>query len=198
MHWRAVEPVLCTACYKALPWWNKELVVAPVMPAAIDSFTAPFLYDGPVREVILGLKFSGGVRFAPLLAGWMADAVGVVPANALIVPVPSHASRLRWRGFSHTAVLARTLARRLGCEVSLGGLTRLTKTDGQVHKTRKQRLALRGVDFAADARVFEGRHVMLLDDIVTTGGTVRACAIALKRAGAVRVDVVSVAYTAGR
>lgn len=185
---------VCAACYRALPWWRRDEVLAPDLKG-ITAFYAPFLYNGRVREMILSLKFHDGMHLVPLLSGWMADAAGAVPDDALLVPVPSHVSRLRWRGFSHTALLARAVAHKRRLPVSLDALKRVTASDGQIAKTRAQRLKLRGVDFWADARLVAGRHVVLVDDIVTTGGTVMACAIALRRVGAASVTVWTVAYT---
>lgn len=191
------EPVgLCADCYAKLPWWDKTGVLPPKLPQAVDEFRAPCLYDGVLREAILKLKFQDGTAIADVLARILAP---LVPDDreALLVPVPMHPSALRRRLYNHAALLAQGLGRIHYLPVDVTALKRVKASDGQAQRTRAQRLKLSSNDFDADEARVRGRHVVLVDDIFTTGATARACAIALKKAGAERVTVLTLAYTAG-
>lgn len=189
----AGEPVgWCPACFAALPWWDKSRILPPELPDAVSKLDAPWLYDGLAREVILRLKFADGTALAPILAKALRGVE--IPDGAVIVPVPMHASRLRERMFNQAALLAWEMGKLWHRDVMVDGLVRLTRTDGQARKVRSERLRLAGTDFKASTAV-EGKTVVLVDDIFTTGSTAKACALALRRAGAADVRVVTLAYT---
>lgn len=141
------------------------------------------------------LKFYDQTQLAQPLAELMAPCVPKV-ARPLFVPVPLHPKRLRKRLYNQSALLAQKLAQRTGAETAMMGLTRTRYTAPQVGKTAKQRRALPLATFQANPKLVAGRNVILIDDLWTTGSTCNACAHALKHAGAKRVDVVTLAYTA--
>lgn len=163
-------------------------------PGAIEVARAPFLYDGPLARAIRGMKFSGWHAVGPHLAGGMAEvAADLLPADA-VTWVPLSRRRRARRGFDQAEVLARAAAPRLGVPPrSL--LVRVRDTRAQARKTGpERRRALRDA-FAARGPV-EG-HVLLIDDVLTTGATASACAGALRRAGAARVDLLTAARSLG-
>jgi Predicted amidophosphoribosyltransferases len=111
-----------------------------------------------------------------------------------IVPVPLHISRLRERGFNQAHELARPLARHLGIPLRPGWLERTRRTDAQSDLDAEGRAG--NVRGAFVARVPSGiRHVAVVDDVMTTGATLAACTLALKRGGVERVDVWALART---
>ncbi len=184
----------CHVCYAKLPWWDTSRVLAPQLPRVVDSFKAPLLYRDPLRDVILSFKFQDKTPYALPLARLM---VGTLPddADAILVPVPLHVRRLRARFYNQSAMLAQELARLTGRRAVLDALAREGEELRQASKTRAGRLRLRAKDFTARAEAVAGKKVILVDDIYTTGATARACALALKRAGATAVHVRTVAYT---
>lgn len=119
----------------------------------------------------------------------------VPPTAQLLIPVPMHAKRLRERTFNQAALLAQHLAKLTGIPTNVHALTRLIPSDGQVHRTRAQRLKLSSRHFQANPQIVAGKHIVLIDDILTTGSTARACALALKRAGARTITVVTLCLT---
>jgi ComF family protein len=188
----AAEPVgFCFACYNSLPWWDKTAVRPPELPLSVASFAAPLLYEGRIREVILRWKFHDQPTASRALAALLAPAL---PPAAVLVPVPVHPRRLRQRTYNHAALLAQELGKISGLPVNVLVLRRLRHGPLQASKTRAQRQKLAGSDFAAGPAV-SGQHIVLIDDIWTTGATARACALALRRAGAARVDVRTLCYT---
>ena len=157
-------------------------------------------YDGGLRELIHLLKYELVKPAAGVLGRMLAEAVtdlaSEVTGSTLVVPVPLHATKLRQRGFNQSELIAKAMTKQksLGLQLELAPelLTRRRATESQVGYTRQQRIAnLRGA-FAADAAV-RGRDILLIDDVFTTGTTVSECTRVLRRAGAERVWVATVA-----
>jgi len=190
------EPVgFCATCYGKMPWWNTAQMLAPHLPPVIADFKAPCLYEEPLRNAILQLKFHDAVPFVKPLAKMLVPYVPADHTNLVLVPVASHRSRLRIRRYNHAALLVQRLSKLTGCPCNVTALKRVKAEKPQVTKTRAQRLKLPASDFWANPKVFAGKDVILVDDIYTTGATARACALALKKAGAQRIEVLTLAYT---
>jgi ComF family protein len=166
-------------------------------PRAFDRARAACLYDEHARELILPFKHADRPELGNLFALWLGRAAGPLAAEAdLIAPVPLHPLRLLHRRYNQAAEIARPLARAHG-KAFLPDLLRRTRvTASQGGKTGGARRRNVAGAFAVPAR-HEGRlanrRVLLVDDVMTTGATLEACARALKRAGAAAVDVAVVA-----
>jgi len=163
------------------------------------------VYDGSMRGVIHALKYG---RIAPLarelgvrLAAAMAQLELDAPREMLVVPVPLHRGRMAERGFNQARTLATEAIRSLRIshpgwrlELSASSLVRQRSTESQAGLTpRQRRQNLRGAFFVSDSEALRGRHVLLVDDIFTTGATARACAKILIEAGAASVRVATLA-----
>jgi ComF family protein len=155
-------------------------------------------YEGALRAVIHELKFHGRRRVAARLAERIAASPGsaaVLTAEAVLVPVPLHPRRRRERGFNQSELLARALARRCPVvTVAADALVRRKETPPQTGLTAAARRSNVAGAFAVRRRSrVDGRVVVVVDDVVTTGATARACARALREAGAVEVRLLSAA-----
>ncbi len=154
-------------------------------------------YEGPLRAAVHELKYHGRRRVAGRLAEAMAAggaARAVLSVGAVLVPVPLHPRRRRERGFNQAELLAGELARRLDLELAPVALVRRADTPTQTGLSAAQRRRNVAGAFAVRCRAqIAGRVIVLVDDVVTTGATARACAQALRDAGAKAVRLLSAA-----
>jgi ComF family protein len=142
------------------------------------------VYDGAARDAVLALKFRGLSAIGPLMARSMADCVSEwAPPVAALVPVPLAGHRRRLRGYNQSELLAKELSRLTGIPIAARALVRRRSTQPQARLTGNTRRANVAGAFAAGRRVPEG-GVLLLDDVITTGATLDACARALRAADA--------------
>ena len=140
------------------------------------------------------LKYGRKVAVAKTMARYMEPMVAEVPAEALIVPVPLHRTRLWSRGFNQSALIANELSRRLCIPADAMVLRRIRPTPPLRGMTPLQRRkTVSGAFQVRDKAAVEGKSVILIDDVLTTGSTVEACARALQRAGAARIELLAFA-----
>ena len=202
---------LCAGCRAELPWLEggcpRCALPLPAGhdgpcgecladPPAFDRALIPFRYRPPLDHLVAGLKFHDRLAEARLLGTWLGEHARRRGTRAeRLLPLPLHPQRLRERGFNQAAELCRAAARRAGLPWSQGGLRRVKPGTPQREARRRERLRrMRG------AFVWQGdrpppARVALVDDVLTTGATARAAAVALKQAGAEWVEIWAVART---
>lgn len=150
---------------------------------------------GTMLDIIHKYKYSGALWFEALLGRILADAAQQVLIGQswdMIVPVPLHRIRLAEREFNQAERLAECLGKRLGLIVENQLLTRIRSTESQTTKTREERLENVRNAFTLNqkqAKVAQGKRLVLVDDVMTTGATTNACAKELRKAGAADVCV---------
>jgi ComF family protein len=164
---------------------------------AYDRARAVLRYDETSRRLLLGFKHADRTHSAPAFGKWLARAgAELVVATDLIAPVPLHRWRLFRRRYNQAALLAQALGRETGLPVAIDLLVRRRPTPSQGRKSRAARIRNVAGAFAVRAGRrdrLDGRRVLLVDDVMTTGATVEECARVLKRNDAARVDVLTLA-----
>lgn len=173
------EDRLCGSCRTEPPPFSRALAAA--------------VYEGPVAQAVTRFKFGRQMAYLPVMQHWLQvpKCAELVADADLLIPVPLHPKRLKYRGFNQALFLARAFPE---VEVGLETLARVRYTAPQVGLNPKQRRdnVRRAFAVPRPAEV-KGKNVLLVDDLYTTGATVKECARMLKRAGAKRVEVLTVA-----
>jgi ComF family protein len=214
------EPrALCAACWSKLTFFDGpicaccgllfELDPGPdslcasclARPPAFDRARAAMAYDDGSKGVILALKRADRLEFAQLFSVWLTGAGRPLLEEAdVIVPVPLHRLRLWTRRYNQAAVLAQRLSRISGRAFDPFALvrSRATPSQGDMASPKARQRNVRGAFRVPGSRAsaVAGRTVLLIDDVLTTGATVEACARTLKRAGAKKVLVLTIARVA--
>lgn len=174
---------LCMGCWRRFPPFDRARAVGP--------------YTGRLREAVLRFKAGG--------EAWLAEPLGELMSLRLrsdffppdlVVPVPAHPRRRRERGFNQAEALARSLCRRLHLPLEAGALVRRPGSAPQAGLAGAGRRENALAAYASTGiSTVEGKKILLVDDIYTTGSTASACAAALQQAGAAGVDVLVVAVS---
>ena len=169
---------ICAHCLKQRP--------------VFQSSWSPFIYGQPLEWMIGQLKFNDKQMFAPLLSELMClnvpSRVTTAPMPDVIVPMPLHPARLKQRGFNQSTLLAKPLSEYLGITLDTSACRRIKNTEHQTGKTAQQRRQnIRGAFEVQQGLNY--KHVVVLDDVVTTASSVSELTITLLRQGVERVDV---------
>ena len=166
----------CRTCLAGAPDFDATVVIAD--------------YAWPLDHLVTGLKFRAQVPLADWLAAQLGNALAAAPGDLpdMLLPVPLSPARLRSRGYNQAWEVARRIARRLDIPAHAGALQRVRDNVAQATLDRAERLAnLHGAFVVAEPARIAGRHIGVVDDVMTTGTTLGEIATQLKRAGATRV-----------
>ena len=173
----------CAACIAKPPRWQRA--------------RAALVYDEASRRLVLDLKYAGRRDGLAVMATWMVQAGAELIEDAdVLVPVPLHYRRLVSRGYNQSGWLAGAVSKRTGVPMRVDILrrTRATRSQGGLSARARRRNVAGAFDVRkGKAEALEGRNVLLVDDVLTTGATLAGCTRALKKAGVARVDVLVLA-----
>jgi ComF family protein len=182
------NPALCRACVESPPHFRRARAVALYRPGITE--------DGQVvPSIIRRHKYGRDQALSRALAQCLGD---MLPLNGndydVVIPVPLHRRRLRWRGFNQAALLSRAVADRINCSLDVAILARITNSPPQTSQDRSQRRQnVRGSFAVTRPDRLANRRVLLVDDVMTTGATLDECARTMLAAGAQVVDVFTLA-----
>lgn len=183
-----LPPPLCDRC--GLPLAESQVCTDCANdPPQIDGIRSLFPYDSVIRQAILQFKYENVRALASPLALllWEYQQAQRLPADVLM-PVPLHPHRLRSRGYNQSGLLARELGRLAALPVADDSIVRRKNTAPQARTASVADRRRNVADaFACRDRRSAGRHVIIIDDVCTSGATLKACAAALKAAGAASV-----------
>ncbi len=182
-----IRPPICPLCGQSAP--AAQLCPScQVRPLEIDGIRAVGYLEGPLRTAIHRFKYSNlrplAVPLADLAVEYLRD---YRPSVQALMPVPLHAARLSERGYNQAALLAREISGATGLPLAEKALVRVKRTVPQVGLGADQRRQNVKGAFQCVEAGWEGKSVLLVDDVCTTGATLEACSMALRQAGAERV-----------
>lgn len=200
------EELICTSCIYNLPYTNfhqqADNIVARQfwgkMPVSNTYALFYFSKGGKVQQLMHQFKYKN----TPLIGNKLGQMAGAqllqnphYKKYDAIIPVPLHKSRLRKRGYNQSACFANGLAAVLNAPVLINNLVRKNATETQTHKSRFERAVnMQDVFVITDAAALADKHILLVDDVVTTGSTVEACGIALLTAPGLQLSIATIAY----
>lgn len=202
----ANEKIICTDCLYNLPFTNFHLqpdnIVAQQFWGKINLEAAYALYyftkGGKVQNLMHHFKYKGMHQIGNLLgniAGGQLSKNKKFTTVDYIIPVPLHKSRLKERGYNQSACFANGLANKLNTMVEDANLVRVKATETQTHRSRFARFEnMQEVFVVKDIERLRDKHVLLVDDIVTTGSTLEACAIPLLKIPGLKLSIATIAY----
>ncbi|QNN70937.1 ComF family protein [Thermomonas carbonis] len=192
---------LCIPCHIALPWQGPACrrCALPLpqpgecghclqSPPPLGEVHAVFDYAFPVDRLLPRLKFHRDFAAGRVLTQCMADRMAALPLPDAVIPIPLHRARLRGRGYDQALELARPLARALGIPLLEHALARRKTTRAQSRLDANARQRNLRDAFHVDAKRPLPAHVVLVDDVMTTGATLHAAARVLHQAGVQRID----------
>lgn len=200
------EEAVCTDCLDKMPRTHDELDPAenPVARVfwgriPVQSAAACFIFSkgSHVQELIHNLKYNGrtdaGIATGKIFGAGLKDLTPFNTAEA-VVPVPLHRKKLLKRGYNQAAAFGEGLAISLGIPLIEDGMMRLDATESQTKKSRTERWDNVSDVFAVNKpELLKGKHIILVDDVITTGATIEACAIPLLAIEGTSVTVIAMA-----
>lgn len=198
------EKVLCISCttqlpetgYHHIPGNETEMRFAGRIPFIHASSYAWFTHDGLLQHLIHGLKYKGkketgiwlGRRFGSEL-----KATDWVASVDLIIPVPLHPAKQAKRGYNQSMCIAEGLSATLNIPASDKILLRIKDTESQTSKTRSERVNnMEGAFKIAENAQLADKHILICDDVLTTGATLEACALTLLKQESIKISIATV------
>ena len=176
-------PPMCEKCSGSLSWEGR-CPNCQRWQLQIDGIRSAFRFEGVLREAILQLKYRHTKALAPTLGQLLAEHLSAKPVPVdVIVPVPLHWRRFRERGYNQSALLARELGGLIDKPVVETTLERVRPTTAQTKATAELRRNNVMGAFACRDQRLRLKHILLIDDVATTGATLDSCALALKQSG---------------
>ena len=199
------EETICINCRHDLPvtdiHFNNDDTVKKVLRgrAKIELATALFRFEkkGPVQQLIHGLKYRGYEHIGVLLGDWLGGELRDVETYKtidMVIPVPMHKKKLKKRGYNQVAKFGQQIAMALKVDYVDDVLLKISNTTSQTTKKRIARWNNNEELFAVkNLSKIENKHILLVDDIITTGATLEACCNVLEQAKNVKISIATMA-----
>ena len=200
------ENLICTECYVVIPrtgyHTEKDNPVAQLFwgRCLIEKAAAFSFYNrgGRIRTLIHNLKYKGIKEIGNELGkiyGLSLKSSGFTDDIDIIIPVPLHPSKKRIRGFNQSEIISNGISGATGLPVNIKSFLRVTVSGTQTRRSRYERwINVEGIFSVSDPEELRGKHILLVDDVITTGSTIESCTNELLRIEGVRVSVVALAY----
>ena len=201
------EELLCVECRLELPIAeltdieNNELEQVFYARIAIDFGTSLFYYNrkGVIQKLIHQLKYKGNENLGVLFGKWLGEEMQSsvrVPAFDCVIPVPIARRKLKKRGYNQVTKFAQEIAKVLEADFVDNQLLSESKHETQSKKRRVDRWKnVQDKFYLADTHYFDGKNVLLVDDVITTGATIEACCKELQKSKDISISVAAMAFT---
>ncbi len=201
------EKILCLHCQTALPLYHitdhYNRKIANLFYGKINiNKTITFLKyqkKGITKDLIQHLKYKNRQDIGVFLGNWFGHLLlnsGTFNDVDYIIPVPLHPEKQRQRGYNQLTTFGETLSKILDTQYLPGVLVRHRNTDTQTKKSKIDRFENIAIAFSlVDNTVFENKHVLLIDDVITTGATAAGCCVALQKTENINISIVSIAFS---
>jgi len=198
------EKVLCITCttllpetgYHHIPGNETELRFAGRIPFMHATSYAWFTHDGLLQHLIHGLKYKDKKETGEWLGrrfGNELSATDWISSVDLIIPVPLHPAKLARRGYNQSMCIAEGLSAALKIPASDNMLQRIKETETQTSKTRSERVNnMEGAFLVAGNAQLVGKHILICDDVLTTGATLEACALSLMKQKSIKISIATI------
>ena len=199
------EDTICINCRHDLPitnfHFNDDDTVKKVLRgrAKIEHATALFRFEkkGPIQQLIHGLKYKSYEHIGALLGDWLGGELSETEAFQgidMVIPVPMHDKKLKKRGYNQVTKFGQQIAKALNVEYVDDVLIKITNTSSQTTKKRVARWNNTNELFALkNISKIENKHILLVDDIITTGATLEACCLVLNQAKHLKISIATMA-----
>lgn len=200
------EDQICNYCYLNLPKSNFHLLQKnPVetlfygrTPIAFASSFYVFHKKGNIQKILHSIKYKSNKELASLVGEWYAKDLqsheALKDATA-IIPVPLHSKKLKQRGYNQSEEFAKGLAKGLQINLDITSLKRNEYTSTQTKKSKYERWEnVEDVFEITNKDVLKNKHVIIVDDVITTGATIEACCTKLQEVEGIKISVLSIAY----
>ena len=201
------EHHLCTQCLSKIPWTHNaifpnnetELRLTGRIPVVAATSLLQFHKGNVTQSIVHQIKYHGNIPLAHLFGHMMGQelkASGRFEGIDYVVPVPLHWWRRMRRGYNQSQLFAADVAQVLQCSCSTGNLFRRRNTPSQTHKNRQQRIDNMNSAFSVrHPEDWVGKHILIIDDVLTTGTTTEACYHALQAIPDLRISVATLTIT---
>lgn len=199
------EEYVCTNCRHDLPVTNfhfddsdevKKVLYGRVK---LEHATSLFRFHkkGIVQQLIHNLKYKGHQEVGELLGSWLGAELKSIDSYKnidVVIPVPLHKKKLKKRGYNQVETFAKHIASNLNAHYLDSVLIKITNTNSQVKKNRLARWNSKDEIFTVqNLEIINGKHILLVDDLITTGATVEVCVNQLLKAGNVKISLATIA-----
>lgn len=197
------EIILCSSCKNELPVIKDTNFndTNTLIHFEIQNTTS-FLYyrkDNITQKLIHELKYNGREDIGNFLGNWFCYEIRNNNAFSdidYVIPVPLHKKKLKSRGYNQVTSFAKTIANELKVVYSTDKLVRISNSKTQTKKSRFDRYNESSSKFElVDTTIYKNKHVLLVDDVITTGATIESCVNALLKTESIKISVVTIAYT---
>ena len=201
------ETILCLNCRHDLPLTNFSNEENNLIEKAfygripVQSATALFYYfkKSTVQNLIHSLKYKGQQQIGTFIGSWLADEMLASERFQdldAIIPVPLHRKKFKKRGYNQVSTFGKELSKKMNIPLIENSLLKVTGTATQTKKLRLDRwLNVQKLFVVANSSQLENRHILLIDDIITTGATLEACYMALEKVNNIKISIACMAYT---